>query len=151
MPSKSSHQTIESYVSAQFLNSQAPGPDDAVLACSEWLARHDEQEALAKHWQKIEAHLIQEHHWFQLSKRERAALPEATQLDGIGNRLDELYELNQRLLNTLPQVFATTTQGLAFKLSVALALVHPEENKEAHTLIQSVLLDVKASALTVSE
>ena len=72
-------------------------------------------------------------------------------MDVISNRLDKLYKLNQRLLNTLPQVAASTPHGLACKLSVALALVHPEENKEVHKLLLSVLRDVKTTALTIKE
>ncbi|MEH6695021.1 MAG: hypothetical protein V7675_08255 [Hyphomonas sp.] len=151
MSSTSSRQIIERHASGQLPSLEKTEPDKAVSTCLEWLARHDEQEVLAKHWQRLESYLIREHHWFQLSRRERAALPEASQLDAISNRLDKLYKLNQRLLNTLPEVKASSPHGLACKLSVALALVHPEENKEAHRLIQSVLLDVKASAPSVSE
>lgn len=151
MPSKSPRQAIHSPASKVSPGSDKANTDNATAACAEWLARYDEHENLTKRWQKLESHLISEKDWFQLSDHERRALPEATQLQTMSDRLDELYALNQRLLVTLPTTAATTTYGLAHKLSVALALVHPEENEEAHVLIQSVLRDVETAALTIKE
>tara|TARA_R110000765_G_scaffold252568_2_gene353838 strand:+ start:5376 stop:5831 length:456 start_codon:yes stop_codon:yes gene_type:complete len=146
MSRKSPRHTIGSHDPVLLPGFNKADVDKVVAACAEWLARHDEQEKLAKRWQRLESRLAREHRWFQLSERERAVLPEATQLDSISDRLDELYALNQKLLTILPKVVATTTHGLNCKLSVALALVHPEENKDAHTLIQSVLRDAEGSA-----
>tara|TARA_R110002110_G_scaffold89576_6_gene233256 strand:+ start:722 stop:1159 length:438 start_codon:yes stop_codon:yes gene_type:complete len=145
MPRKSPRQTIEIYESAPLPKSGNTNADKAVSACSEWFARHNEQEVLAKRWQRLETHLIRQHRWFQLSSQERAVHPEAPDLEAISDQLDELYLLNLKLLISLPSIAATTGHGLASKLSVALVLIHPEENKEVHTLIQSVLMDVKAN------
>lgn len=149
MSSKSPRKTVVSGPPVSLPVAGKTGPDNAVPACSEWLARHDEQETLAKHWQRLESHLIREHHWFELNKRERAFLPESAELDAIGDRLDELYALNKKLLSMLPLVAATTNHGLACKLTVALALVHPEENKDVHTLIKSVLCDFGNTAMPI--
>tara|TARA_R110002167_G_scaffold144271_11_gene334398 strand:- start:351 stop:857 length:507 start_codon:yes stop_codon:yes gene_type:complete len=151
MPSKSTRQVIASQPTILLPGSGKAYNDNAAAACSEWLARHNEQETLAKSWQRLESYLIREREWFQLTKRERALLPEATQLNEISNSLDELYALNQSLLNTLSTIGAATSYGLACKLSVALALIHPEENKEVHKLLLSVLRDVKTTALTIKE
>lgn len=125
--------------------------DPAAVACQVWLGRDAERKSLSRRWQKLETRLIREHGWFSLSRRERAALPEAAELDAIDDRLDVLHALNQDLLVTLPAITATTAQGLASKLAVATAQVPPEENKEAHDLIRSVLRDVLAIARITTE
>lgn len=151
MPSKSPRQTMDSPAPALFPSSGKATTDKAASACAEWLAQNSEQENLAKRWQRLESHLINKNDWFQLSERQRAALPEAAQLQAINDRLDELDASKQRLLVMLPKTATTTTHGLACKLSVALALVHPEENEEAHTLLLSVMKDLQNSVLTITE
>ena len=86
---------------------------------------------------------------FQLSKQELADYVEAAPLDVISDRLDELYELNRKLLGRISKSDATTTHGLSSKLLVALALVHPDENKEVHLLIRSILRDIEPTAPTI--
>jgi len=151
MPNKSARRSIVSHASELVPGSGIDSADNAVSACAEWLARLDEQEKLARRWQKLESCLIRERQWFHLSERDQALLPEAAELDAFNCQLDELYALNQKLLTALPTIVATTTSGLACKLSVALALVHPDENKETHSLIRSILRDIETVVLTVRE
>lgn len=125
--------------------------DPAIAACETWLARREEHESLTRRWQRLETRLIREHNWFTLSRRERAALPEAAELDAIDDRLDDLHALNQDVLAALPAIAATTTQGLASKLAVAVAYVRPDENEEAHDLIRSVLRDLRTIARITAE
>jgi hypothetical protein len=120
--------------------------DPAIAACQTWLARQAERESLTRGWQKLETRLIREHNWFTLSRRERAAIPEAAELDAIDDRLDDLHTLNQDLLVALPGIPATTIRGLASKLAVAAGSVRPDENVEAHNLINSVLRDLQRAA-----
>ncbi|MEP0313130.1 MAG: hypothetical protein ABJL57_02500 [Hyphomonas sp.] len=118
-------------------------PDKTVDVCTEWLERHADQTRLAERWCKLESFLIHEHDLFQLDEDERADFIEAAPLDLISNRLDELYALNKKLIDRISRSHATTTPGLVSKLQVALALVHPDENKEAHRVIQSILHDIE--------
>lgn len=151
MPSKLPRGTMLSSAPALLPSSGKPDTDDSISGCSEWLERQEEQEELVKKWQKIESHLIDEHRWFQLSDQECAILPEAAKLHAISERLDELYARNQRLLTKLSNGVATTPRGVACKLAVALALVHPDENKDAHRLIQSALRDAENISLKIRE
>ena len=120
-------------------------PDKTEEVCSEWLERHADQNRLAERWRKLESFLIHEHDLFQLAEEERAGFIEAAPLDLISNRLDELYALNKKLIGRISRSHANTTRGLVSKLHVILALVHPDENKEVHGLIQSILRDIEPS------
>jgi|TARA_R110002020_G_scaffold83397_1_gene206986 hypothetical protein len=123
-------------------------PDPAAKVCAEWLDRHSDQRKLAERWQKLETFLMREHNLFQLSEQQLADYVEAAPLDVLSDRLDELYALNKKLLGRISKSEATTTHGLSSKLLVALALVHPDENKEVHTLLQSILRDIEPNVPT---
>jgi len=118
--------------------------DKAATVCTEWLNRHVDQRDLAERWQKLEAFLIREHSLFELSECERGVFVEADALDIISGRLDKLYERNKKLLHKISMARATTAQGLSSKMRVALALVHPDENKDAYMLIRSILHDFES-------
>jgi hypothetical protein len=120
----------------------SPEADPSITACETWLARRAEYEGLTSRWQRLEDHLFRVYNWRRLTAQERAAIPEAAELNAIDDRLDELQALNGDLIAALPAISATTTQGLASKLAVAAAYVCKDENKEAHDLIQSVLRDL---------
>ena len=121
--------------------------DPSVDACRAWLAREEEHEALIRRWQKLENYLIHERSWLALSAQECAVIPEVAELDAIDERLDALHFTRQELLTALPQVAASTPQGLALKLAVAAIIVMPDENEQAHNLITSALHDLHALAL----
>jgi len=143
MLSKISIHLFAKHVSSTIFGLGRSQPDKAVEFCSDWLNRHAEQTRLAERWCKLESFLIHEHDLFQLAEEERADFIEAVPLDLISNRLDELYALNKKLIDRISRSHATTTVGLVRKLQVALALVHPDENKEVHWLIQSILRDIE--------
>lgn len=123
-------------------------PDPAAKVCAEWLDRHSDQRKLAERWQKLETFLMREHNLFQRSEQELADYVEAAPLDVISDRLDALYALNKKLLGRISESEATTTHGLSSKLLVALALVHPDENKEVHLLLRSILRDIEPNVPT---
>ena len=143
MFSKSRHQTIANDSSSQSSDLGAPPTDEAHAVCSEWLIRHAEHEKLIRRWQRLETRLIRDYDLFKLSERERASLQEASELDAINARLVTLYAQNQKRLAALPKLAATTTDGVVSKLSVALAIIHPDESREAHLLIRSILRDLE--------
>lgn len=117
--------------------------DTAIDACHAWQIYHAEQEELIKRWQALEAHLIRHHDWCRLSKRQRAAMPEATELDAIDDRLDEIHDQKQTLLAALRRSNATTPCGLAAKLTIAASIIHRQENPDVHDLMTSLLLDLQ--------
>ena len=69
------------------------------------------------------------------------------ELEAIEHRLEALYETRQELLATLPNVPATTQQGLVLKLAILAIIVMPDENEQAHNLIMSALHDLETSAV----
>ncbi|RYZ14630.1 MAG: hypothetical protein EON61_02955 [Alphaproteobacteria bacterium] len=120
--------------------------DPALQACNAWQAFHAECDGLIKRWQTLESYLIRQHNWRRLSRRQRAAIPEAFVLDAIDDRLDDIHDQQQQLLASLPLIYATTPRGIAAKLAVVASVVHREENAEAHELIVSVLADFRTLA-----
>lgn len=115
--------------------------DPAVRACDAWLSCRKEYEDLTRRWQTLETYLFRHHNWCRLSRRQRATIPEAAELDAIDDRRDQLSEQEQQLLTVLLQANATTSRGLAAKLKVATFVVRYDENAEAHQLITGVLCD----------
>ena len=91
---------------------------------------------------------MHEYDLFKLDEHERSTFFEATPLEIIGNRIDELHALNKTLLHQVSETEATTIQGLINKLLVVLALAHPDENRDVHLLLCSVLNDIDPNALT---
>lgn len=117
--------------------------DPAVQACNAWQANQAEYEDLTKRWQSLETYLFRNHNWPRLSRRQRAAIPEAAELDAIDDRRDELSDHEPQLLLVVLQTNATTPRGLAAKLTVAASVVRPYENAEGHDLVTSVLRDYR--------
>ncbi len=117
--------------------------DLAIQACNAWQANQAEYEDLTRRWQALETYLFQNYNWPKLSRRQRAAIPEAAELDAIDDRRDELSDHEQQLLMTVLQTAATTSRGLAAKLTVAASIVRPYENAEGHELVTSVLRDYR--------
>lgn len=151
MAGKSRRQTIAKSGTSQAIGFDRRSTDEAAEVCSEWLNRHEEHERLIRQWQRLETHLIREHDLFNLGKRDRASLSGASELDAINARLIALYAQNQKLLVALPALVATTIDGVASKLSVALANVPPDECRATHQLIKSVLRDLETVAQNFGE
>tara|TARA_R110001606_G_scaffold21999_1_gene76270 strand:+ start:9520 stop:10029 length:510 start_codon:yes stop_codon:yes gene_type:complete len=121
--------------------------DPSVDACRAWLALEEEHQALIRRWQALDTYLIRERYWCDLSRQQYAVIPEAVELEAIEHRLEALYETRQELLATLPNVPATTQQGLVLKLAILAIIVMPDENEQAHNLIMSALHDLETSAV----
>lgn len=121
--------------------------DPSVDACRAWLALEEEHQALIRRWQELDTYLIRERYWCELSGQRRAAIPEAVELEAIEERLEAVYETRQERLANLPNLPATTQQGLVLKLAVAAIIVMPDENEKAHNLINSALHDLQTMAL----
>ncbi|ABI78415.1 hypothetical protein HNE_0807 [Hyphomonas neptunium ATCC 15444] len=122
-------------------------PDAASALCSEWLARHCEQEQLTMRCQALETHLFRDHNWCDLSEAQRASLPEAAEFDAMNDQIIALHDFNREQLKAVTDLAATTGPGLVSKLSVALAIVLPDENEDAHALLRSILKDLEAAGI----
>ena len=118
--------------------------DQSVVAGEAWLALHAEHERLSRRWAKLEAKLAREHDFLPLSRQQQKNFTEARELYFIDERLGQLRQERQDLLQILPTLVATSALGLAGKLAVAAIEVGPEDNKQAYDLIASILRDLKA-------
>lgn len=118
--------------------------DPALHACRAWQVCKAEYDALTKRWQALETYLFRNYNWARLSRRQRASIPEAAELDAIDDRRDELSDHEQQLLMVVLQTSATTPRGLVAKLTVASSIVRPYENAEGHDLVMSVLRDLRS-------
>jgi hypothetical protein len=125
--------------------------DPALQACHAWQACKAEYDDLTKRWQALETYLFRNHDWSRLSRRQRAAIREATELDAIDDRRDVVFDHKQHLLLALPHISATTPRGLVAKLTVAASVIHRDENAEGHALITSVLRDFRNMAGDILE
>jgi hypothetical protein len=65
-------------------------------------------------------------------------------MDRFDERIDVLSDRNREILAFLPAMSATSARGICGKLTVALIEVCPDENKEAHLPIASILRDYRA-------
>ena len=148
MLSKAAYHLFAKHTSSRVCDFGNSHTDAAASVCAEWLNRHADQRKLLERWDKLEAFLMHEHNLLELDEHERAAFFEATPLEIIGNRIDELHALNKKLLHQVSESEATTTHGLISKLLVALALAHPDENRDVHLLLCSILNDIDPNALT---
>ena len=118
--------------------------DDAARACEIWLSRHAVHERLGKRWQQIETRLFRDHNWSKLTRAQRKRFPEKHEMDDLYDRMDALHEENRVLLASLPSLVATSPLGMCGKLAIAAIEVCPEDNEEAHRLIDSILRDYRA-------
>jgi hypothetical protein len=116
----------------------------SVPVCETWLALDAEHRLLIERWQKLESKLVARDNWFSLPPQEREALPEAAQLEAIGNQLDDIAVKRQELLRLIPLETCASASGLKLKLAVALACVPEDENEEAHRIVKSAMTDLAA-------
>ncbi|WP_148205778.1 hypothetical protein [Hyphomonas neptunium] len=127
------------------LSAGIPGAADPVIpVCQKWLRLNAKQDALTLRWQKLESFVGREYNWFRLSEAERQLVPEAAEMAAIDQSVDALFNTRQDILSRLPDIKATSLYGVSLKLSVATASVLPDENTEAHALLQSTLNDLSS-------
>ena len=120
------------------------GADEAAVQCQLWLATNGAIQRLLQRWSRLEAHLVADEGWFERTKAEQHALPQAAELRVIDARVDELQKRQQALLKVLLRSRARSVNGAAKKVAVVASLVDYEDNPEAHTLIRSCLHDLAA-------
>ncbi len=118
------------------------GKDEALEACSVWLARNAELEQLIGRWQRLETTLVRDESWFERSERQRRVHPKTSELGALDERIADLHTQNQALAAHIHKLVASSAKGLHSKLSVVLANVRADENKAAHDLIRSILRDL---------
>jgi hypothetical protein len=122
----------------------ASAPEPTTETCNAWLACRAETERLSRLWQQIENAAFQDPTWVSLTRAQRRSSPQQHEMDNLYDLMDELRDQDREILAGLPTMIASTPAGIAGKLAVAAAEVCPEDNKDAHLLIASILRDFRA-------
>ena len=141
MPNKLNRPSIRRDASLPPLTSDEK--DEALGACSVWLARNAQLEELMRRWQRLETALVRDPAWLEQSERRRRIDPKANELGALDERIAALHGQNQALASVLPKLVAGSGKGLLSKLAVVLIKVRAEENKAAHDLIRSIVRDLE--------
>lgn len=136
--------TILAGLSCGSLATPAPAHVDETVAVGErWLALNAEAERLQSRWGDLEDVLVRHHRWYKLTERERCRLPAGQELFDIDERMDALDDEREATLKRLPTLQAKTRAGLAAKLAVAAIAISPDDHVDEHSLIASILRDLK--------
>jgi len=123
-----------------------PVSDEAAKTCARWLRLNAHIERLQARWSRLEAWLVKEHSWGQLTTAERQALPWARELRDIDGCLDVLFEKRDSLLASVPATGASTLESVIAKLAVTERLIWPDDHPEAHALIAGSVQDLLSLA-----
>lgn len=120
---------------------------DPIVAISRhWLNVDAERNRLALAWGTLEGELIKSHGWHRLTTPERAAIREGGRLGEISDRLDQLEEESEAILENLPTAAATSVDGVLANLTIAMTLLYPEDHERVHGLIMRAIADIKRLA-----
>lgn len=124
--------------------SATPVTDEGARTCRRWLRLNAHIERLQARWARLEAWLVKEHSWSQLSGAEQQALPWVQELRDIDGCLDLLFEQRDALLAALPAAGSPTLESIIAKLAVTERLIWPDDHPEAHALIAGSVQDLLA-------
>lgn len=111
-----------------------------------WLRIDAQIERLQTRWARLEAWLVREHRWCELSPAEQQALPWARELRDIDGCLEVLFEKREALLERLPVGGAADLPELAERLEVVERLIVADDHPEANALVRGVRRDLQAWA-----
>lgn len=112
----------------------AAAPGDLPARCAEWLALDLEIDRLSRRWSSLETQAVREFDWFKLSSAKRSALPMATEMGDIDDRLQQLFKDRAKGLKALRRMKATDAHGAVSKLVVA-ARISQQDGGDVHAFL----------------
>lgn len=118
--------------------------DPVLVLCAHYGELARRQERLMRQWGDREAWLGDNRNWFNLSKAEQRALPEAPLLYAIDAEYDRCVRAGVRIVRRLRALPALTVDGAAAKLSVVAEVIDPEDYPGAHRVLLSAIEDLRA-------
>jgi hypothetical protein len=121
----------------------AVAADPVLLLCAHYGELARRQELLMRQWGDREAWLGDNRNWFNLSKAEQRALPEAQLLYAIDADYERCVRAGVRIVRRLRDVPALTVDGAAAKLSVVAEVIDPEDYPGAHRILLSTIEDLR--------
>lgn len=117
---------------------------DTIAAVAErWIAIKQTEEALSRRWSEIETWLIDNFDWTGLDEDEQQSLPEAKPLYAIEECLDLLEQQRRECRTTLVSLPTVTLRHLLVKLQVAIDMINPVDNCDAHHLFTVAIADLE--------
>jgi hypothetical protein len=145
LPGPSRRAVLAGTSAASVLAGQASvaGTDPTITAYETWLAVEAERNRLTLAWGRCETLLFDKCRRQNIAAARQSDISEARQLKEIGAQLEALDRESDVLLKALPIRRATSTATVIASLSVAAALVYPDDNPEAHGLIVRAVRDLK--------
>ena len=126
--------------------SSGTAADPIVAISRHWLNVEAERNRLMLAWGKLEGELFKSHGWNRLTSHERAAIREGDRLSEISDRLDQLEEESEAILENLPTAAATSVDGVLANLTIAMTLLYPEDHERVHGLIMRAIADIRRLA-----
>lgn len=126
------------------LTATATTADPVLLLCTDYGELARRQELLMRQWGDREAWLGDDRDWFNLSKAEQCALPEAQLLYSIDAEYERCVRTGVHIVRRLRSVPALTVDGAAAKLSVVAEVIDPEDYPGAHRVLLSAIEDLRA-------
>jgi hypothetical protein len=121
----------------------AAAADPVLVLCAHYGELARRQERLMRQWGDREAWLSDNRNWFNLSKAEQRALPEAQWLYAIDAEYERCVRAGVRIVRRLRGVPALTEDGAAAKLSVVAEVIDPEDYPGAHRVLLSTIEDLR--------
>lgn len=118
--------------------------DPTIAACEKWLAVEAERNRLTLAWGRCETLLFDKCRRQNISAARESDMPEARKLNEMGAQLEALDLESDVLLKALPTRRAPSAAAVIANLSVAAALLYPDDHPEAHGLIVRAVRDLKA-------
>jgi hypothetical protein len=111
-------------------------PSDPIAAIAKrWSAVKQSEADLLARWSKVEARLLKDFRWADLTDEEQQALPEAKELYAIDAQLDTLEEERRNCRGELVSLPAVTLRHLLVKLEAVIGSISPADNCAAHHLL----------------
>ena len=117
--------------------------DPTLVILDQWMALEAERESLHLAWGDHETRLNDRYGWLNLTAEERRAIPEDSRFTEINQRFGSIDDEQMALFETLPVSPATDTSVIIANLSLAAAILLPEDYPGVHGLLTRAVRDLK--------
>ena len=122
-------------------------PGSTLQIIQQWMTLEAERESLHSAWGDHESWLVAHYDWLNLTTEQQRAIPEAKRFDEIDRRFEEIGDEQAALFEALPETPATDTVTVIASLSLAAAILLPEDYPGVHGLITRAVRDLKLLAV----
>lgn len=121
-------------------------PGSTLQIIQQWMALEAERESLHTAWGDHETWLVDRYDWLNLTAEEQREISETNRFDEIDRRFEEIGDEQAALFDALPETPANDTSTVIASLSLAAAILLPEDYPGVHGLISRAVRDLKLLA-----